>query len=134
MLATEQPKSLNAFIQRSHSEIISEFSAFARTLMPPNSPMTEEELRDHSKDLLIAIAEDLDTDQTSHEQSEKSRDHGRAHMMRESGRLHAEGRVGHGFTPARCSPNFERFARLCCGYMNAPVMQIWRAFDASMRP
>lgn len=41
MPAAEQPKSLSAFIQRSHSEIIGEFSAFARTLMPPNSPMTE---------------------------------------------------------------------------------------------
>ena len=93
MPAAEQPKSLSAFIQRSHSEIIGEFSAFARTLMPPNSPMTEEEMRDHCKDLLIAIAEDLDEEQTSHEQSEKSRGHGRAHRMRESARLHADGRV-----------------------------------------
>ena len=67
MPTAEQPKSLSAFIQRSHSEIIGEFSAFARTLMPPNSPMTEEELRDHCKDLLIAIAEDLDEEQTSDE-------------------------------------------------------------------
>ena len=35
MPAAEQPKSLSAFIHRSHSEIIGEFSAFARTLMPP---------------------------------------------------------------------------------------------------
>ena len=84
MPAAAQPKSLSAFIERSHSEIIGEFSSFARTLMPPNSPMTEEELRDHCKDLLVAIAEDLDNEQTSHEQSEKARGHGSAHMMRAS--------------------------------------------------
>ena len=106
MPAAEQKKSLSAFIRRSHSQIIGEFSAFARTLMPSNSPMTEEELRDHCKDLLIAIAEDLDEEQTSHEQSEKSRGHGRAHMMRESARLHADGRVGLGFTPGQVLAEF----------------------------
>ncbi len=106
MPAAEQPKSLSAFIQRSHSEIIGEFSAFARTLMPPDSPMTEEEMRDHCKDLLIAIAEDLDEEQTSHEQSEKAQGHGRAHRMRESARLHADGRVGHGFTPGQMLAEF----------------------------
>ena len=87
-------------------EIIGEFSAFARTLMPANSPMTEEEMRDHCKDLLIAIAEDLDQEQTSDEQSEKSRGRGRAHRMRESARLHADGRVGHGFTPGQVLAEF----------------------------
>ena len=81
MPAADQPKSLSAFIQRSHSEIIGEFSAFARTLMPPDSPMTDEEMRDHCKDLLIAIAEDLQEDQTSQEQLEKSQGHGSAHRM-----------------------------------------------------
>jgi hypothetical protein len=98
MRAAEQPMSLGEFIRRHHSEIIGEFSAFARTLMPPNSTMTEQDLRDHCEELLLAIAEDLDTEQTSQEQSDKSRGHGRAHMMRESGRQHADGRVGHGFT------------------------------------
>ena len=98
MPAREQPKSLSAFIQSSHAEIIAEFSAFARMLMPPNSPMTEDELRDHCKDLLTGIAEDLTTEQSPHEQFDKSRGHGGAHMMRESGRLHADGRLGHGFT------------------------------------
>lgn len=111
MPAAEQPKSLSAFIQRSHSEIIGEFSAFARTLMPPNSPMTEEEMRDHCKDLLIAIAEDLDEAQTSHEQSEKSRGHGRAHRMRNPHGCTRTDALGTDLPPARCSPSFGRFAR-----------------------
>jgi len=95
---TGERKSLGAFIQGNHREIIGEFSAFARTLMPPDSLMTDQELRDHSEELLLAIAEDLDTEQTSNEQSQKSRGHGSAKIMGVSGRLHADGRLHHGFT------------------------------------
>lgn len=98
MPGTGEPESLGVFIQRNHQEIIGAFSAFARTLMPANSPMTERELRDHCEELLLAIAEDLDTRQTSDEQSQKSRGHGSAHAMRVSGLLHADGRLHHGFT------------------------------------
>jgi signal transduction histidine kinase len=66
--------------------------------MPPDSSMTDQELRDHCEELLIAIAEDLDTEQTSHEESQKSRGHGSAKIMGVSGRLHADGRLHHGFT------------------------------------
>jgi len=92
------PKSLGTFIEQNHSEIIGAFSAFARTLMPPHSTMTEQELRDHCEELLHAVAADLDTEQTAHEQSKKSRGHGVAHIMRISGVLHADGRLHHGFT------------------------------------
>jgi hypothetical protein len=113
MPATDKAQSLSAFIRHNHRDIIGEFSGFARTLMPPNSPMTEQELRDHCKELLIAIAEDLDTEQTSHEQSQKSRGRGSAKIMGVSGRLH-----GDGFTtdlPSfRCWPSFVPFARLSC--------------------
>jgi signal transduction histidine kinase len=98
MSAVITPLSLCAFIQRHHGEIIGEFSAFARTLMPPTSSMTDQELRDHCDELLTAIAEDLDTAQTSHEQSQKSRGQGSAKIMHVSGRLHADGRLHHGFT------------------------------------
>ena len=96
--ATDVPKSLGAFIQRNHGDIIEEFSAFARTLMPPNSPMTEQELRDHCEELLNGVAEDVGTQQTAQEQSDKSRGHGTAHRMRTAGRLHAGGRLSQGFT------------------------------------
>ena len=92
------PKTLSAFIQQNHQEIITGFSAFARTLMPPHSTMTEQELRDHCEELLNAVAADLDTEQTAHEQSNKSRGQGIAHIMRISGVLHADGRLHHGFT------------------------------------
>jgi signal transduction histidine kinase len=98
MPATGAPKSLKAFIQGNHGEIIGEFSAFARTLMPANSPMTDQELRDHCEELLLAVAADLDTAQTAQEQSQKSRGQGSAKIMGVSGRLHADGRLHQGFT------------------------------------
>lgn len=96
--ATAEPKSLGAFIDRSRRDIIREFSSFARTLMPPSSTMTEQELRDHCEELLLAINKDLASAQTSVEQSQKSRGHGSAHTMKVSGLLHADGRLSHGFT------------------------------------
>lgn len=97
---------LGQFIGRHHDEIIGEFSAFARTLIPPGSDMTEVELRDHAKDMLTAIAQDLDTEQSAAEQSEKAKGHGWANVMAASGRLHAEGRIEHGFTPCQMLAEF----------------------------
>jgi signal transduction histidine kinase len=97
---------LAEFIGRHHDEIIGEFSAFARTLIPPNSDMTETDLRDHAKDMLRAIAEDLRTEQSDVQQSEKSQGRGSANVMEASGRLHADGRIGHGFTPAAVLAEF----------------------------
>jgi signal transduction histidine kinase len=93
-----EPSALRTFIGEHHSEIITEFSTFARTLMPPGSPMTETELRDHAEELLTAVAEDLGTRQTSQEQVQKSKGLGDARVMAASGRLHADGRIQHGFS------------------------------------
>jgi len=98
MSATEEPASLRAFIEQHHSEIIREFVTFARTLLAPTAALTEKEFSDHSTELLRAVAKDLGTAQTSDEQSQKSWGRGRANIMRASGRLHADGRLRHGFT------------------------------------
>jgi signal transduction histidine kinase len=90
--------SLRAFIRDNHETIISEFAAFARTLMPPGVDMTETELRDHAEQILTAVVEDISTPQTSEEQSLKSRGRGAAKIMEASGRLHADDRILHGFT------------------------------------
>src|SRR5688572_16002322 len=105
-MAFEPHMPLGEFIGRHHEEIISEFSAFARTLIAPGTDMTEADFRDHAKDMLLAIAKDLATDQTAEEQSRKSRGQGWVNIMAASGRLHAEGRIGHGFTPAQMLAEF----------------------------
>jgi len=102
--ATHMP--LGRFIEQHHDEIIGEFSGFARTLMPPGSDMTETDLRDHAKEMLMAIALDLRTEQSAEEQSKKSKGQGSVNSMTASGRLHAEGRIQHAFTPGQMLAEF----------------------------
>jgi hypothetical protein len=90
--------SLRAFIPRPSREIISEFAIFAKTLMPPGMDMTEAELRDHAEEILTAVVQDINTPQTSEEQSLKSHGLGSAKIMEASGKLHADDRIQHGFT------------------------------------
>lgn len=90
--------SLSAFIQDHHEEIVSQFSVFARTLMPRGADMTEAELRDHAEEILAAVVQDMSLAQTSGEQSRKSEGRGSSNTMRASGRLHADDRIQHGFT------------------------------------
>jgi signal transduction histidine kinase len=90
--------SLRDFIRGHHEEIIREFAAFAKTLMPAEVEMTEAELRDHAKEILTAVVEDMHLAQTPAEQHRKSRGLGSAHTMELSGRLHAADRILHGYT------------------------------------
>ncbi|MEX2271156.1 MAG: HAMP domain-containing sensor histidine kinase [Vicinamibacterales bacterium] len=72
--------------------------------MPAGSD--EIDLRDHAKEMLMAITQDLRTKQSAEEQSEKSKGHGSENVMAGSGRLHAEGRLEHGFTPGQMLAEF----------------------------
>jgi signal transduction histidine kinase len=105
-MSSRGPTSLSDFIERHHSEIIGEFSAFARTLMPGRADMSESDFRDNAKEMLKAIVQDLKTEQSVDEQSAKSRGGGKAHVMAASGRLHAEGRIQHGFSPSEVLAEF----------------------------
>jgi len=63
---------LHEFIVRELDAIVAQWEAFAATQMPAASHMSQLELRDHAKPILLAIARDLQTPQTRDEQSEKS--------------------------------------------------------------
>lgn len=57
----------------SHMEaILAEWEAFARTVFPGPTPPTQLALRDHARQILQAIAQDLCSPQTRKEQSDKS--------------------------------------------------------------
>jgi signal transduction histidine kinase len=90
--------SLSAFINEHHEEIIQEFAAFAHTLMPPGTVMSEAELRDHAEEILTAITHDMGGDQTVDEQARKSRGLGTVRGLLASGQLHADDRILHGFS------------------------------------
>jgi signal transduction histidine kinase len=90
--------SLSTFIRDNQEEIIGEFALFAKTLMPPEADMSEQDLRDHAAEILTAIAKDMGISQTAEEQVRKSQGLGTAQTMVESGTRHADDRIQHGFS------------------------------------
>jgi len=52
---------LSAFIDRNMEEIVAEWEAFARTLLPAAATMSSLALRDHAKEILTSIAREIDS-------------------------------------------------------------------------
>ncbi len=63
---------LAEFIRANHESIITEWIRFAKTVTPASDDMTLLALRDHSKEILTFIADDLESPQTASEQVIKS--------------------------------------------------------------
>lgn len=64
---------LSQFINKHEEEILVEWEKFAKTMLPAAESMSQTELRDHAKQILRAIATDMDTQQTSMQQNRKSK-------------------------------------------------------------
>jgi signal transduction histidine kinase len=64
---------LARFISEHLEEIVVEWEAFAASLLPPGETMTSLALRDHASQILLAIAEDIESEQTELEQAYKSK-------------------------------------------------------------
>ncbi|AHG40373.1 sensor histidine kinase [Pseudomonas syringae CC1557] len=63
---------LSGFILKNIEPIVQEWTDFAHTMATPGEPLDTKELRDHAEQMLRAIATDLQTDQSSQEQVDKS--------------------------------------------------------------
>ena len=88
---------LSRFIRDNQEAIIREWESFARGLLPAAGGMDGPRLRNHSKEILQAIAEDLEAPQDDVEQAAKSKGRGRKHRMQEAGMAHAALRIADGF-------------------------------------
>lgn len=64
---------LSKFLTDHNDEILSEWDKFAKQKAPPGSDLSQQALRDHAQELLIAIAQDIKTPQSKKEQVKKSR-------------------------------------------------------------
>lgn len=62
---------LSRFIRTHLDDIVAEWEAFARTLVPEEH-MTALALRDHCRDILLGVADDVDVVQTTQERAAKS--------------------------------------------------------------
>lgn len=87
------------FIRHYKEAILREWDEFAGTLVPAADAMTWSELRDSAAEILDAIADDMESDQTREEQRRKSRGQTEdtTSAMSQTARIHAADRLTHRF-------------------------------------
>lgn len=64
---------LSEFLTDCQEKIIDEWELFAETLLPAAESMSKTELRDHAREILEAVAQDLNTEQSAGQQEKKSK-------------------------------------------------------------
>jgi signal transduction histidine kinase len=90
---------LAEFIAANTQEILDEWVKFARTLSSANG-LDLEALRDHAQTMLLAVAAQMQTDQTDAQQQSKGRGHvhGDSPDGETAAEAHGDQRYGHGFS------------------------------------
>jgi hypothetical protein len=63
----------SAFIAANLDSILKEWDAYAHTLLPGAKTMSEEDLRDHAREILLEIAKDMESRQKEDQRSAKSK-------------------------------------------------------------
>ncbi|MDQ9169371.1 sensor histidine kinase [Oxalobacteraceae bacterium R-40] len=107
---------LSSFITKHIETILTEWDAFARTLGPAATDMTDLALRDHAKQILQAAAEDIESAQNADQQSKKSK--GWEHDERDSAASeHGRIRQEDGFTMIQMVAEYRA--------LRATVLRLW---------
>ena len=121
-VATYEPgaPTLSRFIRDNAEPILAEWETFARSL-PGGGAMNVTALRDHAKEMLLAIAADLERPQSDRAQDEKARGERDAGVARETtaAQEHGTGRAGSGFTVGQMVAEFRA--------LRASVTRLWLA-------
>jgi signal transduction histidine kinase len=121
-VATHQPGAprLSRFIRDNAEPILAEWETFARSL-PGGGAMNVAALRDHAKEMLLAIAVDLERPQSDRAQEEKARGERDAGVARDTtaAQEHGTGRAGSGFTVGQMVAEFRA--------LRASVTRLWLA-------
>jgi signal transduction histidine kinase len=114
------PPRLSRFIRDNAELILAEWETFARSL-PGGGAMDVAALRDHAKEMLLAIAADLERPQSDRVQDEKARGERDALEVREAtaAQEHGTGRAGSGFTVGQMVAEFRA--------LRASVTRLWLA-------
>jgi signal transduction histidine kinase len=113
---------LSHFLRDKVEPILAEWETFARSL-PGGGAMNVAALRDHAKEMLIAIAADLERPQSDRAQDEKARGGSDAATARDTtaAQEHGTGRAGSGFTIGQMVAEFRA--------LRASVTRLWLAED-----
>lgn len=109
---------LSAFIRSRMTEIVAEWTAFAKQIAPSEEEMSDMALTDHAEDILCAIAIDIETAQSKHQQQEKSRGEKVGSLAEESAAaIHGRLRQESHFTLLQLSSEFRA--------LRATVLRLW---------
>lgn len=123
---------LSTFITAHLEKILLEWDAFARTLFPTSPTPPQHLLRDHAKEILQAIAIDLETHQTAKEQTEKSQGQTDDKVNKESpAAIHGTLRQASGFTLTQLTAEY-RALRATVFRLWTPHMQPWQESATDM--
>ena len=124
--ASPAPSGLSRFIRDNTETILAEWETFARSL-PGGGAMDVKALRDHAKEMLLAIAVDLERPQSGRMQDEKARGERDALEVRDTtaAQEHGTGRAGSGFTVSQMVAEFRA--------LRASVTRLWLG-EESVRP
>ena len=110
---------LSQFIRESMFEILTEWEAYARTLIPPAETMSVEGLRDHAELILLAIAKDIEAAQSESQREKKSK--GWAEPLTSdvtSAAAHGALRQLAGFDPVQLAAEFRA--------LRGTVLRLWK--------
>ena len=111
---------LSRFLRDNVEPILAEWETFARSL-PGGEAMNVAALRDHAKEMLVAVAADLERPQSDRAQDEKARGERDAAAARDTtaAQEHGTGRAGSGFTVGQMVAEFRA--------LRASVTRLWLA-------
>lgn len=110
------PLKLSTFITQHIDEILQEWVMFARSLGPATHDMSVLALQDHARPILEEIARDMETHQTSREQSEKSKGHAPEDEM-SAAAVHGSQRQVSDFSLVQLAAEFRA--------LRATVLRLW---------
>jgi signal transduction histidine kinase len=119
-------ETLATFIRDNVDSIVSDWEAFAVTLKPAAGTMTALALRDHAREMLLAIAGDIAADQTDAQQSDKSKGWSPVPLGKESAA------AAHGATRQQVGFDLRQHAAEYRA-LRASVLSRWRRHQTSLQ-
>lgn len=128
---------LAEFIRTEIEPILQDWEAFAKTIHHA-AHMNKTGLRDHAKDMLLVIADDLDTHQNAAEQAVKSKGRGPEELSDSWAEVHGIDRQTSGFSVIETVSEFRALRASVChtgaGLTPKLTDNSWKTSLASMKP
>jgi signal transduction histidine kinase len=110
---------LSQFIRDNIEPILAEWETFARTMIPPAETMSVVELRDHAREILLAIADEMESSQSEAEREAKSKGLAAPGIKATFAGVHGTLRQRVGFDLTQLSAEYRA--------LRASVLRLWMA-------